>query len=134
MIQIRDERFPLVELEVREQFGAEDCMRFKDTLDRFFTEERRFGLAAHVVDLSMPEVAVLKEVSSWMSARESCFRTYMVAFGMTMTSAVVRGALAFVHRLAPPPYAQKVFTVREETEAWVMGRLRDAGLVESSAR
>lgn len=128
MIEFRDARLPLVQVEIRENFTAEDWSVFRNTIQGYFDDRRTFALSANVLDIPLPDVSLLKTVAVWMKEKDANYRAFAVAVGLTIQSPVVRGALGFVQRIAPPPFEQKVFNDHAENEAWVLERLKAAGL------
>ena len=127
MLVVRDERFPLLELEFRGGLEERDIETLGSGLRRHLGQGR-FGCVIEMVDMPLPDVRMIKKLAYWMRDNRADFVPYIEGIGLVVPSAVLRGMVTFVHRISAPPAPQAVFATRGEAETWVLDRLENAGI------
>lgn len=125
MIEIDESEFPLVLVHFRDAVGQDDWDAYVAMSHRHFDAGSRFGLALRTTDLSMPPVGLLKQIGKWVNGNGETMRRHMVCTSMCVPSALIRGAVKFINRVAPPPVEQALFADWDETLAWAQLRIRE---------
>lgn len=128
MLTVRDERQPLLICEFEGKFTHDDAGDYERALSSIFRPGVSVGLAVTCTDVPFPEVAVLRRLGGWLRRNKANLAQHLVCTGIQVESAFLRGTMAFLDRVAPPPQAQRMFESRDEAIAWVIGQLGEAGL------
>jgi hypothetical protein len=126
LIEIDDSEFPLLVVVFKDSFGPEEWHELTARQERYYAEGLKFAMVVDTISLSLPDLALLKEIGAWVQANESNMRTYIVGTALHIPSAVVRGALKFVNQISPPPSPQVTAKSLSEAKAWARERLKEA--------
>ena len=132
MLEVDDSRFPLVVMTNRDEFTADDALKYEDTLDALYARDERFALVFLSVGVKMPEARILRRLSVWMRERRRERRTLEVATAVYLSSTFIRGALRFINQLAPPPSPQEVFDSQEAAMSWAQEMLASESMPMNS--
>lgn len=125
VIRISTERLPLVLLDFDGQLQLEDIDLFITRFSGWVAEQRRVGLGIRSMDIAMPEARVIKTFAQWIREQEQILAHHIIGIGVAVRSPVLRGALAFMNRLAPPPCPQRIFATWDEAERWLVDQLTE---------
>lgn len=122
MLQIRTDQLPVIVMVFEGALTNQDLDAYEEAMAGFFAGER-FSLVLTTVDVPLPSVPWLRRLSGWLRDNRDTITAKCAGVGMHLESPMLRGALTFVNKLAPPPAPQGVFATLEETEAWARAQL-----------
>lgn len=129
MIEIDESEFPLIVVTFRGQATSEDWDALKRVTTKHFEAEQRFAMAVRTLDFKLPEVRLLKDMGAWTRDQSEAIGRHLVRSSLCIPSAVARGAVNFINRVAGSPVEQGVFADWEETVAWARAGLESQGAV-----
>lgn len=128
MLEVRDDRFPLVIMEIRDAFTMDDADAVFGYMAEQIQKERKFAIAIRVDGVGVPSTSTLKHAAQWIAENRTGVSAFNVCIGIHLESAALRGALRFLNTLSAPASPQESFPTWEETEAWTTEQLEAAGL------
>ena len=127
MIEVFEERFPLLIIGFSGSFGLDEVAGFERAVGARLAAKERFGMAVHCSQMPMPNVNVVRRLGDWTKAQSESAQ-FMVGSALYLPSPLLRGAIGFLNKLAPPPAPQQMCSSWEETLGWVLERLALAGI------
>ena len=118
-------KFPLVFLDTVGDITPVQLDAHFDEYRKVLDRDKPYALVYDASKIGKVDAVLRKRYAEFMKANEANFNRLCVGCGFVITSAIVRGALTAVLWLTGSlPFPHKIFSTRDEAEAWAREQLR----------